>query len=253
MQHFRADGAVGADKVQGRGHIGVDHTGAFGHTAQAAGFAVQLELYCILFLHCIGGHNSGSCFFVFTIIQFFHQRRYGGNNRLNGQHLADDTGGSHQHLFSRQTHFVCHQLAHFGCFFYAVCVAGVGVFGVGNDGFGLVAACCQVVFGYKYRCTLHFVLGIYRCGVAQHITGHQANIVFMYIVRVWVFYCRLFYATVGAAGFEPFCGTNAAVNLGHTLFSYRQPGDFIQPQGNVHTLNGSAGRALAQVIEPSSE
>ena len=75
----------------------------------------------------------------------------------------------------------------------------------------------------------------------------------MYIVRVRVFYCRLFYAAVGAAGFEPFCGTNATVNLGHILFSYRQPGDFIQPQGNVHTLNGSAGRALAQVIEPSSE
>ena len=193
----------------------MNHAGAFCHSAQVTGFAVNFKFNRILFFYGICCHNGSGSLFVSVIIKLFCKNRNSIFYRLNRKYKPDNTRACNNNLFSRNIELVCNKLAHSFCLFYAVCIAGVGIFGVGNHCNCLVAAFFKVSFCNCNRRTLNFVLRINCRCCAYSITFNHTNIIFMWLSRILIVYTRHFYPTVNSAGFKALCSTYAAVNNFH--------------------------------------
>ena len=136
MEHIRGNGNVGGDEHQHGRHVGMDHAAAFGDAADTAGFVPQSELYGDLLLHGVGGHDALGGGLAAGFRQPLHQGGKPCGDGVDGQGQTDDAGGSDHDIVGGDPQLRRRQSAHLLGNFDAVCVAGIGVAAVADDGLG---------------------------------------------------------------------------------------------------------------------
>ena len=179
MQKLTSDCAVCCDEIKSCCHVWVNHTRAFSHSANGAFHTVNVKFNGVFLFYGVRCHNSGCRFKMLVVAKTLCKYRNSLFNRFNRQNLADNAGACNNNLLLRNVKLVCNKLAHSVCFFNAVCVAGVCVFRVCNNGDCLVAALFKVCLRNDNRRTLYLVLRINSRRVANNIACVKANVVFM--------------------------------------------------------------------------
>ena len=139
LQHSGLDLGVGGDEEQHGGHVGVDHAGALGNGAHAAGLAAHGEFDGHLFRMGVGGHNGGGSVVAASLGggQLGGGLRDALGERLNAHGLADDAGGGGQHVVGADAQLLGDDLAGLLGQLNAVGGAGISVAAVDHDSLGV--------------------------------------------------------------------------------------------------------------------
>ena len=124
----------------------MDHAAALGNPAEPADFSAQRKLHGNLFLFCVRGHDRLTGICTAILRQSRRQRSNALSDGFNTQRLADHTRGRNYHVFRLHRQSVCHQRTHLLGNLDTVCIAGIGIAAVTDD--GLSKSVCNVRFGH---------------------------------------------------------------------------------------------------------
>ena len=182
----------------------MNHAAALGNTADVAGMAIQLELHRHFLHNRIGGHDALSSSLTAVHGQALCQGRQTGSNGIDRKGLANDTGGSHDHVLGLDVQLLCHQIGHSFRNLNAVGIAGIGVAGVADHSLGNAVG--NMVLGHNQRSALHQIGGVDSRCAGGNSRQNQRQILLAVILTD---------AAMDAIGGESLCGTNAAFNHFH--------------------------------------
>ena len=177
----------------------MDHAGAFGDGADMALYALQGKGIGAFLGIGVGGHDAFAGICAALNAELRNQHGQAGCDGLNGKRLADDAGGSNDHVLFRDAQRLGGKRAGFFCDFYAVGVAGIGVAAVADDGLGLAVR--HMLSGDGDGGAEHFIL---RIGAGNGAFGLAVN------ERQILFAAVFTDAAVYACGLEPFGSAHAA-------------------------------------------
>ena len=156
----------------------MDHAGALGDGADAAGLAAQRELHRELLGVGVGGHDGGG-----GVMAAFRRGgqlggRFGDALLEGGQFhgLADDTGGGGQDIVSGDAQRLGHQITGVVGQLDAARGTGVGVAAVHHDGLGITVL--QVLPVHRDGRTIHLVGGVAAGARTAHLGLDQRQIQF---------------------------------------------------------------------------
>ena len=172
-QHLGRSGAVRGDEYEHRRQIGMDHAGALGDAAHAALHAADLKGDGDGFHDGVGGHD-GLGGLLAGVAQGRRQGRDARGDGLDGELLADDAGGGHDHVRRRDAQRIAREGAHRLRDLDAVGVAGVGVAAVADHRLGIAVG--DVVPRHGEGRALHQVGGIYRRGGCPLLAPDQGQV-----------------------------------------------------------------------------
>ncbi len=184
--------------------------------------------------------------------QFPGQHRHPFLDGGDGQSLADDPGGSHQHLLRREGQGLGCRLAHGQGVFIFQGGAGIGVAAV--DSHGLGRAAFYMVLAETHRGGLHLVAGKDAGSGAGFFRIDQGQILFVAGI--------CFDAHMDAGSGKALGGTYAAGNEmyhGQLLCFKRGDGGsdetlgFRERQHQVHILHRCTGGTLAQIVKQGGD
>jgi hypothetical protein len=259
------DAGVGGDEAEHGGHVGADHAGAFGDTADAEGAVAARDFDGEGLGAGVAGHDGLGGFIGSFGVEFFAERIDEGSDAFHGHGHADDAGGADEDLAHADAEGFGGGLGHeFGVLDAARAGAGVGVAAVGDDGAGVGFA--HVLSGDANAGGLDLIGGEDGLGVGGVVGDDEGE--------VETFDLRIFDAASDGAGAEAFGGSDTSVDFfeGNALFAIggvglahdgtgerlrdggegesdlHETGGGRVTEGDVEVLNGLTGGAFADIV-----
>ena len=201
------------------------HAAALEHSAHSADLSAQLELYGYLLFTGIRSHYSLESTFVAVIGKSLCETVHSVCDRLYGEHLTDNAGGSHDNVLFVDAESLCGQLTHLFGLLHAVGVTGIGVYRVYDN--RSRPAVLYMLLCYKYGSSLDFIGGIYRRSRA-HLIGYDErqvvlllcggqSVVCSCICSLCIIQRLVGKSTLNSVGSEALCSAHASLHEGYAV------------------------------------
>ena len=146
MPDTGVDAGITTEKAEHRGHVGVNHSRAFGHPSNAHPAPLQFQFKRHLLVHQIGGEDGVGRCITTRVIQGLHQGSQPSQKGRHGNRHTDHSGGADQHRLRIDAKLIGQHLG--GALTVdqtAIAGAGIGLTGVDQHGTGLAGSTDEAI------------------------------------------------------------------------------------------------------------